>query len=73
MLNEVADPAVEGYRRINWTVEIPKGDVIEFASILAEFENQQPLVECQSIIIEFNKEDPQHQRFSLSLANSVKK
>ena len=73
MLNEVADPAVEGYRRINWTVEIPKGDVIEFASILAEFENQQPLVECQSIIVEFNKDDPQHQRFSLSLANSVKK
>lgn len=73
MLNEVADPSVEGYRRINWTVEIPKTDVIEFGGMLSNFENQQPLVECPSLIIEFDKEEPQNQRVSLNLTNSVKK
>jgi hypothetical protein len=73
MLNEVADPVVEGYQRISWSVEIPKGDFIEFAASLAEFENQQPLVECQSVIVEFKSEDPQNQRISMNLANSVKK
>lgn len=73
MLNEVADPAVEGYQRINWTIDIPKTDAIEFSTVLSEFENQQPLVDCQSIVIEFQKEDPQNQRVTLSLANSVPK
>jgi hypothetical protein len=73
MLNEVADPAVEGYQRISWTIEIPKTDAIEFASVLSDFENKQPLVDCQSIIIEFTKEDPANQRVTMSLANSVKK
>jgi hypothetical protein len=73
MLNEVADPAVEGYKRISWSVEVPKIDAIEFANILSDFENQQPLVECPSIIVEFNKEEPQYQKVVLNLTNSVKK
>lgn len=73
MLNEVADPSVEGYKRLNWTVEIPKADAIEFASVLADFENKQPLVEIPSIILEFIQDEPQHQRITLNLTNSVKK
>ncbi|HET6408414.1 MAG TPA: hypothetical protein VFG14_11080 [Chthoniobacteraceae bacterium] len=73
MLSDVADPLVEGYRRFNWSVEIPKTDVFEFARTLAEFENSQPLVEAPSIIVEFQKDDPQYQRVSLNLTNSVKK
>jgi hypothetical protein len=73
MLNETADANVEGYRRINWSVDIPKTDAIEFASILSDFENQQPLVECPSIIVEFIKEEPQYQKVVLNLTNSVKK
>ena len=73
MVSDVADPAVEGYRRISWKIEIPKSEVIEVASILADFENQQPLVECPSVLIEFLKEDPQHQAVTLTLMNSVKK
>jgi hypothetical protein len=69
----VADPAVEGHRRINWNIEIPKADVIEFASVLADFENDQPLVECPSIMIEFNREDPQNQKVTMTLTNSVRK
>jgi hypothetical protein len=73
MVAEVADPAVEGYKRISWTVEIPKVDIIEFGPMLANFENQQPLVDCSSMIIEFEKDEPQHQRISLNLNNSIKK
>jgi hypothetical protein len=73
MLNDVLDPAVEGYRRINWSVEIPKADALEFGSILSDFENQQPLVECTSVLIEFIKEEPQYQKITLTLTNLVKK
>jgi hypothetical protein len=69
----VADPAVEGHRRINWNIEIPKADFMEFASVFSDFENDQPLVECPSILIEFNKDEPQYQRISLTLTNSVRK
>lgn len=73
MLNEVADPSVEGYKRLNWTVEIPKADAIEFASVLSDFENKQPLVDIPSFIIEFIQDEPQNQRITLNLTNSVKK
>lgn len=73
LLNDVADPAVDGYKRLNWTVEIPKADAMEFAGVLADFENKQPLVEVPSFIIEFIQDEPQHQRITLNLTNSVKK
>jgi len=73
LVSNVDDPTLEGYRRISWNVEIPKVDALGTVSVLAEFENQQPLVETPSVLIEFNKEEPQFQRVSLTFANSVKK
>src|SRR4030095_7773988 len=73
LLSDVADPAVEGYKRISWSGEITKADAIAGVSVLSEFENQQPLVETPSVLFEFLKEDPQHQRISLTFVNSVRK
>jgi hypothetical protein len=73
LLSDVADPAVEGYKRISWSVEIPKADAIEVVRVLSDFENQQPLVETPSVLFEFQKEDPQNQRVSLTFVNSVRK
>jgi hypothetical protein len=69
----VADPAVEGYKRISWSVEIPKADAIEVVRVLSDFENQQPLVETPSVLFEFLKDDPHNQRISLTFVNSVRK
>lgn len=73
LLNETNDAAVEGYHRIQWTIEIPKTDLIEFGGALANFENQQPLVDCPSLIVEFDKDEPQFQRISLNVTNSIRK
>jgi hypothetical protein len=73
LVSDVADPAVEGYRRISWNVEIPKTDAIQMAAVLSDFENQQPLVECLSVLIESIRDEPQFQKVTLTLVNSVKK
>jgi Tfp pilus assembly protein PilO len=73
LVSDVADPAVEGYRRVSWNIEIPKTDALQAASILAGFENQQPLVECLSVLIEAIHDDPQYQKVTLTLVNSVRK
>jgi hypothetical protein len=73
LVSNVDDPMLDGYRRINWNVEIPKADALQTVSVLAEFENQQPLVETPSVLIEFIKEEPQFQKVTLTFSNSVKK
>jgi hypothetical protein len=72
LASEVAEKELSGYRRINWSVELPKADATTFAPALAQLENQEPLVEVQGITIESQREESEFQRVLLSLNSIVK-
>jgi len=72
LTTEAADKELAGYRRITWAIELPKVDCLAFGAAVAELENQEPLVEIQSVAIETLREDPEAQRVLLTVNNIVK-
>jgi hypothetical protein len=73
MASDVADPLAESFRRINWTIDLQQTDAVSFAAALADFENQQPLVETPSLTIEFLRDTPQSQHITFTVVNTAKK
>ena len=67
MNNESIDKNYVGYRRVNWGVDLPKVDFISLAAAIAELENQEPLLEIQSLDIEAGREEAQMQHATLNL------
>jgi hypothetical protein len=69
---ETAHPSLAGYRRIIWSVELPKVDCVSFAAAVAALENAEPLVSIENISIEAQHDEPDTQRVLLTLNNIVK-
>jgi hypothetical protein len=72
LASEAPEKELPGYKRVNWSVEVPKAESLSFAVSLAELENQEPLMEVQGITIEAQREDPEKQRVLLTLNSIVK-
>lgn len=70
--SESAYPALPGYRRISWSVDLPKVEFIAFASAVAELENTELLLWIETVTIETIREEPDAQHVILTLANIVK-
>ncbi|MDB6172323.1 MAG: hypothetical protein JWL59_1634 [Chthoniobacteraceae bacterium] len=73
LVSEVPDKALPDYQRMSWNVDFPKIDFIPFVIALAEFENEEPLVEIINVVIEGNRDNVETQRAVLTLNNLVKK
>jgi hypothetical protein len=73
MNSDSPDPDAPGFRKISWTVDIPKAQFIPLGQALAGFENGEPLVHIDSITIEPLREEPDHQRASLTISSLVRK
>jgi hypothetical protein len=72
MTSEAAEKDLVGYRRINWGVDVPRVDCLNFAASLAELENQEPLLEIQGLTIEALRDEPEAQHVLLTVNNIVK-
>jgi hypothetical protein len=72
MSSDVPDKSLTGYRRIAWTVEIPKSDFASLGAAIASFENSEPLVQLDGVSIEYLREEPDLQRTTLTVSNVVK-
>jgi hypothetical protein len=69
--NELKEQSMPGYKRLTWTVELPRVEFIPLAIALAGLENEEPLVEITNIQIEATRDDPQFQRVLMSVSNLV--
>jgi hypothetical protein len=70
--NDSLDKDYVGYRRVNWGVELPRVDFMSFAAAIAELENEEMLLEIQSLDIEAGRDEAQMQRANLVLSNLVR-
>jgi hypothetical protein len=72
LTNEEAEKDLAGYRRLIWTVDLPKVEFISLAIAIAGLENEEPLLEISNIQIESIPADVQFQHAMLSIGNVTK-
>lgn len=72
MNQETVDKDTPGYRRVAWSIDVPRVDCIRFAQAVAELENDEPLIEIQALSIESMRDDPEGQHALLTVQNIVK-
>ena len=72
MSTELADKSLPGYRRISWSVDLPRVDFIPFAAALAQLENEEPLVEIATMMIDTTREEVDSQHILMTVNNLVK-
>jgi|RhiMethySRZTD1v2_1073278.scaffolds.fasta_scaffold148139_2 hypothetical protein len=72
MNNEYEDKSLVGFRRISWSVDLPRIDFVPFAAALAQLENEEPLVAIGGLQIDTNRDDAEVQHILLTVHNLVK-
>ena len=72
MNNEAEDKALPGFRRISWSVDLPRVDFIPFAAAIAMLENEDPLIEIGSVQVDTSREDVDAQHVLMTINNLVK-
>ncbi len=71
-LAEAADKDVPTVRIASWSIDIPKVEFVSFAAALAEFENEEPLVQVTSVVLEPARDDVQSQHVALNVNSIIK-
>ena len=72
MAGELPEKELTGFGRCSWNVEVPRVDLITFGRALSALENEEPLMEIQSLEVDAGRDDVQFQRVSISLQNIVR-
>ena len=72
MSGEAAEKELAGFGRYVWSVEVPRVEFTTFGRALSALENDEPLMEIQSLEIDAGREDVQFQRASITLHNIVR-
>ena len=72
MAGEAAEKELTGFGRYVWSVEVPHVEFTTFGRALSALENDEPLMEIQSLEIDAGRDDVQFQRASITLQNIVR-
>ena len=72
MNNESEDKNLPGFRRISWSVDLPRVDFIPFAAALAQLENEEPLLEISTVQVDTSRDDADSQHVLMTVNNLVK-
>ena len=72
MNQETMDKDTPGYRRVSWSIDVPRVDCIGFAKAVAQLENDEPFIEIQALSMESMRDDPEGQHALLTVQNIVK-
>lgn len=71
-LSETAEKDLPGFRKILWTIDLPRVDFVPLGLALAGLENSEPLLQVSDVAVNASKEDPQFQHATLTVATIVK-
>lgn len=68
--SEIAD--IKGFRKITWALDMPKIQFMLFAAVIANLENEEPLIEVSSIIMDVNRDSFTEQKATVTIISLVK-
>jgi hypothetical protein len=71
LISEAADP-LPGFKRMVWSVDIPRVEFVPLGQAVAELENSEPLLTVLNVSIDAAREDAQYQHATLTLTTLVK-
>jgi hypothetical protein len=69
--NEFTDKELPGFRRIYWSIDLPKVGMLSLGRAIAELENEEPLLEITNVQIEAVKDNPEYAHAILTVATLV--
>lgn len=69
---EFIDKEMVGFRRMSWGIDLPKVGFVPFATAVAALENEEPLLEINSLQLDASREDVETQHALLTVSNIVK-
>src|SRR5438067_1457951 len=72
LTNELPEKDLPGFRKLVWTIDLPKVEYASLGIALAALENEEPLLQVAGISIEASKDDPQFQHATMTVATIVK-
>ena len=72
MNTETPEKELPGFRRISWTIDLPKVDFISYGQALCALENEDPIVEITTLLMESSHEDVESQH-ALITVNTLAK
>ncbi len=68
---DLLDPSMPGFRKLLWTIDLPKVEFVPLAIAIQGLENEEPLIEVTSLQIATGG-DPQFQHASITLCAIVR-
>ena len=71
MVSDSVD-SMPGFRKIVWSIDVPKVEFVPLGAAIAALENDEPLLTVLTVNIEALREDAQHQHATLLLSTLVK-
>jgi hypothetical protein len=69
---EIFDKEMVGFRRMSWGIDLPKVEFVPFATAVAALENEEPLLEINSLQLDASRDDVEMQHALLTVSNIVK-
>lgn len=72
MNSEAPDKELPGFRRLTWSVDLPRIDFAPFASALATLENEEPLLEISNMQMDASREEVEMQHALITVNNIIK-
>ena len=62
-----------GFRRLAWSIDLPKVEFGQLGAAICAMENEEPLMEITNVQIETSREDTETQHVVLTVHNMIKK
>ena len=72
MNTETVEKELPGFRRIAWTIDLQKVDFVSYGQAICALENEEPLVEITSLMLEVSHDDIESQRALITVNNLAK-
>ncbi len=67
MNNESTEKDFPGFRRINWSLDVPSAEFVKFIAALSGLENEEPLFEVQAVEVETSRDATQFQHMTVNI------
>ena len=67
-----AGKELPGFKRIGWSIDLPKTEFVQLAIAIAGLENEEPLIEIVNLQIDENNENHQFQHAILNVSTIIK-
>ena len=72
LTTEAPEKDLTGFRKLGWTIDLPRAEFATLGAALAALENDEPLLEINNVSVDAGKEEPQFQHATLIVSTLVK-